>query len=340
MTPYEHGIHRQPAAMRNLLEAGLPAGLHEVLAGVSERYDRVVMTGMGSGPWALYPAYLRMVEAGIQVTLIETAELIAYAPALLRQDSLLWVTSHSGESAEIVALLDCLPVSAPDLLATTANEDSPLAAAAKFVVPLHAGAADDRVAGTGTFVTTVIAASLIVDAILGEDETAGLAVAPDAIADYLQHWPAEVSNAAQLPLASSRVMIIGRGQSIAAARTGALLIKEAGKVHAEALLASEFRHGPIELADERLLLVVLGGDARTLELTRRIAQDAVDLGARVIWVGTENGPGLNLRVPALRSAARPIGELLALQMLSVAAGYANGLEPGMFRNARRVTRTL
>ncbi|WP_374009142.1 SIS domain-containing protein [Leifsonia sp. LS-T14] len=340
LSAYENGIMNQAAGLLAILDAPPSADADAFLAGVVSRFDGIVMTGMGSGPWAAYPAYLRLIDAGVRVWVMEAAELLNYGMGLLTSRNLLWITSQSGESAEIVALLENLPHERPVVLATVNDTSSTLARAADVVLPLHSGPSDDGVAGTGTFVNTIVSHARAVDRILGQDSERELADAPAAVAGYTADWAAQREIALALPLAGRRLIVAARGASLAAAKTGALLIKEAGKVHAEAMSAGEFRHGPIELVDSRFTAVVLEGAPRTAELNRRIAADVVEWGGQTIWLGAEGGPGIDWRIPVLAGAARPIAELLPLQVMSVAAGYLNDVVPGDFVHARRVTRTL
>lgn len=337
---YEIGILRQAQTVQAVVDAGLETSTRRYLESVPGRFERVVMTGMGSGPWASYPAYLRLLRAGVPVWVIETSELLENAMELLTPSTLLWITSQSGESAEVVALLDALGAERPAIVGVVNNPRSPLAETADVVIPLHVGPADEQVAGTGTFANSIFVNALAVDAMLGTDEAVAFAGAAEAIVDYTEGWDERVAEGMELGLHRAGAAILGRGASLAAVRTGALLIKEAGKAHAEAFSASEFRHGPIELIRPDFVTVIASGDPRTRDLSGRLAADVAAWGGTVAWVGpgTTDAPGLRLPTPDLPGEARPIAELLPLQMLSVAAARSAGLEPGVFVNARRVTR--
>ncbi|MEU8200314.1 SIS domain-containing protein [Streptosporangium sp. NPDC049046] len=338
--PYVRGIAQQVHTLRAILDAPIPDDVGRLVRDRLARYNGIVFTGMGSGPFASYPAWLRLVSAGVPAWVVETAELINYAPGLLTPDKLLVVVSQSGESAEVLALLDTLGPKRPTILAVVNNLSSPLARAADVVYPLHVGAAREDTAGTGTYINTIVAGARLVDAALGEDHSADFAPAVSEVRRYVEALDDHLDIARPLELASRTFVVLGRGPSLASARTGALLVKEAGKVHAEALAASEFRHGPLDLVDDRFTAVMLAGARATASLNRRMAQDILDRDGQVLWVGPGEGPGVNLAAPTLTGAARPIAEILPLQMLSVASALDNGLQPGAFRHASRVTRVL
>lgn len=339
-SPYAQGIARQTESLQAALDAALPREAVDLVHNAFARFSGVVITGMGSGPFASYPTWLRLAQAGVSAWVIETAELINATPRMLSPDHLLVVVSQSGESAEVVALLDRLGAERPTILAIVNNLASPLARAADVVVPLHVGSTRPDTAGTGTYINTLVTSARLVDSALAFDTSADFVHAPDQVAAYLADWDAHIAVATSLGLPSRTTFILARGASLASARTGALLVKEAAKVHAEAMSSSEFRHGPLELVDKDFVAVMLAGDAMTLDLNLRMAEDIERRGGTVGWIGRTPEAGVHLTMPELSGAARPIGEILPLQMLSVAAAIQGGYQPGTFRHASRVTRVL
>ena len=55
------------------------------------------------------------------------------------------------------------------------------------------------------------------------------------------------------------LFLTGRGSSLSAVGTGALIIKEAARVHAEGMSSAAFRHGPIEMLRPDMLIAVYQG---------------------------------------------------------------------------------
>ena len=94
------------------------------------RFDRILLTGMGASYYGLYPAWLHLAAAGLPAIWVDTAELVHHAPALVTGRTLLWISSQSGRSAEIVALLRQSAANPPaGLIAMTNDLSSPLAQA-------------------------------------------------------------------------------------------------------------------------------------------------------------------------------------------------------------------
>ena len=58
------------------------------------KFERLVLTGMGSSCFALHPLALEAAQAGWTPVLVETSELVHYYPHLLRQSTLVIAVSQ------------------------------------------------------------------------------------------------------------------------------------------------------------------------------------------------------------------------------------------------------
>jgi glucosamine--fructose-6-phosphate aminotransferase (isomerizing) len=352
--PYVQDIHAQPEALERLLEHGLEAEVRSALRRLPT-FDRVVLTGMGASLFALRPAHLRLAAAGVPVWVEETAELLGEAGGLLGPRTALWVVSQSGSSAEVAALVEAVRARGagrPYVLGFTNDPTGALAAGADAVQPIHSG--PEHTVGTRSYVNSLAALATAVASALdpredASDDPAGgraaFAAAPDALRHHLAGWDdrlAELDAAA----ASGPVFVLGRGASMAAARTGALVVKEAARFPAEGMSVPQFRHGPLELVDETTTLVVLAGALRDRDRNAALARDAADAGGRVLWLDPDRRgdppPGcLALAAPAATDDAdRPVAEILPLQLLSVVLARRRGHVPGTFTRITKVTSTL
>lgn len=331
---YLDDIRRQPQTLSRMLDAGLDGDVRTLLGGV-ERFSRVVLTGMGASLFALYPTYRRLAAAGLDVSLHETAELLGIADGVLGDDCLLWVVSQSGASGEVVALLEALP-RRPGIvvLATTNDTSSPLAEAAQVLLEIHSGV--EGTVGTGSYLNSLAALALACGHVLGDDPSPDLAPAPAALARYLADWEDHVEEFDRL-LPDVATLVLGRGSSLAAAWTGALISKEAAGRAVEAMSVPQFRHGPLEMAGPQLAAVLLAGAADDHALNRRMHDDLVRFGATSLWLGPDSPAP---RMPDVEGVALPLGEILPLQLMSVLLARRAGRVPGEFRQIGKVTRQL
>jgi hypothetical protein len=134
------------------------------------------------------------------------------------------------------------------------------------------------------------------------------------------------------------LFLTGRGSSLSAVGTGALIVKEAARMHAEGMSSAAFRHGPIEMLRADMLICVYRGDDRTGDLNHRLARDLLARGAHCYEIGTEAS------LPAFRLAQctpslRPILEILPVQMMTLALASLAGREAGHFEQATKITGT-
>lgn len=337
-SPYEHDIHAQPEVLQQLLDAGLGAEQRRLLR-LAAGVDRIVLTGMGASLHGLHPSYLRLLNARFPVWLVETAELLGPAGGLITPGTLLWITSQSGRTAEVVALLHELQVRPAAILGVTNSVDSPLARGCDAVLPLHSGT--ETTVGTRSYTNTLAISALAVDVILGDGSTEpALGSVPQALADYLRDWDEHVARLDSDVMPDRALFALGRSSSLAASATGALIVKEAAAHPIEPLSSPQFRHGPLEMAGSAITALILAGDERSRPLNARLNDDLRSFGADTVWLDvTDDGHGP--RLPRLdHDVTRPFAEILPFQALSVALAHRMGRVPGAFSKIGKVTTTL
>jgi len=336
--PYVADIRAQPQALETLLTAGLPAEAQTLLADLG-RFDRVVLTGMGSSLHGMYPTFLRLAAAGHAVWCEDTAELLGYQRGLTSGNTLMWITSQSGESAEVIELMQRLPKhGGPTVLAATNDLDSTLAAAASAVMPLLSG--PENTVGTRSYLNTLALGALAAAAALGEPVERELYSAPEQIDRYLAGWDDELERiSAEVP--DSSMFVLGRGSSLGSARTAALIIKEAARRAVEGMSVPQFRHGPLEMADRDLTVLMFAGQDTERALNEQMRMDLGVTGARCVWVDTDAALKPCIVTPMLsRRDSRSLAEIVPMQLLTVVLAGRMGQEPGRFRQIGKITRTL
>lgn len=349
-SPYIQDILSQPRILLDSVQRWDAAELTAACARI-RAHGRIVLTGMGASYAALLPAWRLLVNAGFAAWLVDTADLLSLGPAFLTSQALVIVASQSGRSAEVVALMQSL--TRASVIAITNEGTSPLALAAGQVLEIHAE--KEHAVSTRSYVNTVALATSLACAVAacgtstanGTSSLMGTswsftqdwARAADAMDAYLQHWRSRVDALKEEITASQHIFFLARGTSMAAALYGALINKEAAKQPVEAMNAAQFRHGPLELADERLATIILAGnDPGDRERNLRLARDIERYGGRSYWACSERAaPFRLLEIPAIQGPAVAALEILPLQLLSVALAEQKGLEPGAFRHLQKVT---
>lgn len=338
---YLEDILHQPIALRDTLRSlSVTPRLREIASGLGRgEFRRVVLTGMGSSLDALYPLSLRLNESGQTALLIETSELVHYLGSLLDESSLIVAVSQSGQSAEILRLLE-RPQSKTTIIAVTNTADSQLAQLASATLLTYAG--PEFSVSAKTYVTALMALEFVGSVLLdGENSNRAsstlseLSEAADLVTDYLKDWRSHVMSLASILGGVRDLFLVGRGRSLAAARTGALILKESAKFHAEGMSSAAFRHGPMEMLSDEVLVAIFEGQQPTRALNRRLLSDIRSQG-RGVLIGAQ-GEHPPLRLPPAPDSVRPILEILPVQMMTLALNSRTGTEAGRFELATKIT---
>ena len=333
--PYILDILSQPEALKTALNQFDPMPLAHLANAIQNNdFDRIIITGMGGSLYASYPVWLTLANAGLPALWVDTAELIHHTPGLITSKTLLWIFSQSGKSAEIVSALDFKPAT---LLATVNDLESPLAKESQTQVPIHAGA--EHTVSTRTYVNTLAVGQLAALTLLGRDvETARreLFETASAIKNYLANWESRVKEIGKAIGFPKRLATLGRGVSLAATYTGALILGEASKYMATPYQAGEFRHGPLELATPDLTVLLFAGPRETLELNRKLLKDLCGYQVNAFWVGSKKNDW-QIEIPEVPSIGLPLMEILPLQMLTIHFAEQIGVEPGKFFRTGKIT---
>jgi glucosamine--fructose-6-phosphate aminotransferase (isomerizing) len=335
---YLRDILDQPRALAATLEKicatdGLLSIVQRLKQGILKQ---VVLTGMGSSFYALYPLHLFLSSRGCVALMVETSELVHYLPQLLDPATLIIAVSQSGWSAEIVRLLE-KNAGRAQIIAISNTAESPLGSGADVVLLTYAG--EEFSVSCKTYVTALMVlyqiGSLLGDAD-SEQTRRELAQAAPATAAYLSSWQDHVLELAAYLDKVQYLFLVGRGISLAAAGTGALITKESVHYPAEGMSSAAFRHGPMEMVSEEAFVGVFAGVETTRALNEKLLEDIHRKGGRAELIGT--GARLSsLRIPAVPESVIPIVEILPVQMITLALAAQTGREAGKFALASKTT---
>jgi len=334
---YLRDLLDQPEALRRTYQKldGDPGML--LAAATLRGSSRIILTGMGSSLYALYPLYLKLLEAGLLVHLVESAELIHYQSKLLASADAILAVSQSGRSAEVVRLLDQRPAGVP-IIAITNDSESPLALTSEITLLLGAG--PEVSVSCKTYLASLLAIEWLARLVSDDDSTAirsQLAKTAAAVEDYLADWREHVDWMVSETEGIKKIFLAGRGPSLAAAQTGGLILKESTRFPAEGMSSAAFRHGPLEAAGPGTMVIVFEGDKRTASLNASLVREVKLAGARGILIGPGSSGPVGLRTEG--GCPLPILEILPIQTLTLALAARQGCEAGRFERATKVTAT-
>jgi glutamine---fructose-6-phosphate transaminase (isomerizing) len=306
-----------------------------------------VFTGMGGSYHTCYAPVTSLAQAGRPAWMADAAELMHFRLPALGEDSLLIVVSQSGASAETVGLVERVRAMArarPRILAVTNGTDNALASQADLVFDTRAG--DEGGVSTKTFVATLVVLRLVADVLVGLDPSSALdrtardtdraAAAGDAL---LRHPPDLGAHMIEWLGGRPSLAVLGRGWGRSASEMGALTLKEAARVPAEAVETGQFRHGPLELAGPGFAAIVVATDPITRRLDLRLASDIANTGAAAIVIGSASAaPTIRtVPLPELHPGLAPAVAIVPVQALAWRLSLLRGGTPGTFAHTSKVT---
>jgi glucosamine--fructose-6-phosphate aminotransferase (isomerizing) len=343
----EDEIASQPAVIARLLDGELEHIRRTVAALPPFRY--VVIAARGSSDHAaLYAKYAWGALAGYPVALATPALYTLYAAPPRLEGALVVGVSQSGQSPDIVAVVEEAKRQGCPTLAICNDAASPLALAADTAIDLRAGV-ERSVAATKTFTAELVAMAALAACLGGDpvrlDELRLLPGAMDvALASAWRTAPAVAERWRQV----DRSVVLARGYNFATASELALKLKELTYLMAAAYSSADFRHGPIAaLEPGAAALVVMPAGAAYADLLT-LASDLRDRGAdlAVISDAPEALALASAPLPLDVGAARvpewlsPVTAVIPGQALALRLAEAKGLDPDAPRGLRKVTRTL
>jgi len=344
MSYLEQEILEQPEVLERLLEQ--ERGTVEAVArAIRERAPRfMVLAARGSSDNAArYGQYLLGAVNGLPVALATPSLFTLYRRPPCLADALVVAVSQSGQSPDIVAVVEEGRRQGALTLAVTNDPASPLARSAEWVIPLHTGA-ERSVAATKTYTASLLALGMLSAALAGDEEMfTALRTVPGAIRQV-------ISSAQTVCRASERYrymeacVVVSRGYNYATAYEIALKLKELTYVLAEPYSSADFQHGPVALVEKGFpVIAVVPEGAVTAEMVdflRRLREreaELVVISAREEVLSLAQTP---LPLPeGIPEWLSPMVAVVPGQLFALGLTQARGLDPDQPRGLQKVTRT-
>jgi len=333
-------ILEQPKTLKQAVSLYPQKDIDTILPRIQDNeITRVILAGHGSSYNALYPTFLHLCNLPIPITLWQTAELVHYGMQQIDSGTMLCLNSQSGSSVEMKRLVESFSMVRPACVVAFTNYcDSPLGVEADIAVPLAAG--EEHGVAVKTYLSSLILSILFSIQITGgdfEQVKDDLFALTRSIEEYLGNWEDRLQEYKDLLLDDNHIIIVGRGPSMGSALNSALNQKEASWIYSEGMNAAEFRHGPLELSDSKLTLIVIEGDDRTKGFNLKLAEEVQEYGSQVLWVGNQPPDGvLCIPTPQAADIFQPAADIIAMQLIAQALAKRHKIEAGVFRRIGKV----
>lgn len=361
-TLFEDEIREQPASLARLL-AGGRAAVDDAAHAVRAFQPHFVVTAArgSSDNAARYAKYLFGIRNGLVVSLGAPSLVTLYEAPPALANALVIGISQSGESPDIVALVEEGRRQGALTIALCNQPASPLARAAAHVIDLQAGA-ERAVAASKSYTAELLALAMLSAAMPvrahGDSSAAPGASPPSAAQRELDALPGAVERTLSLSTSAAvdaaagrlreagRLLVLGRGFHFATAFELALKIKETTGAAADPYATPDLFHGPLAMVAPGYPAVVVAHSGAAFADAVCVRRDLHAQGACTVTITDE--PSLTaatpeqaalLTAPGVPEWLSPITAIIPGQLLALSMAKARGLDADRPRGLAKVTRT-
>jgi glucosamine--fructose-6-phosphate aminotransferase (isomerizing) len=315
------------------------------------RIRRIILVACGTS-WhaALVGEYMLEDLAGIPVE-VEYASEFRYRNPIIDAETVIFVISQSGETADTLAALQEAQRKGAMGLGICNVVGSTIARETHGGVYLHAGP-EIGVASTKAFTSQLTVLSLFTllmarmrrmshdDGIRYAQE---LMRTPRMVTRILQQND-HIESIAKEYAQHNNFLYLGRSYNYPVALEGALKLKEISYIHAEGYPAAEMKHGPIALIDKDMPSVVIALKDSVYEKVLANIEEIRARGGKVIAIATQGDKTIQkyaehvIYIPKTLPYISPLLSVIPLQLLAYHIAAIRGCEIDKPRNlAKSVT---
>lgn len=240
--------------------------------------------------------------------------------------------SQSGASDDLVAATKGAAERGANVIAITNVDGAPLEKYSNIRLPIGAGP-ELAVPATKSVVGSVAIGAVLIGSMRPSFAESLANFEQKVSVEELEKPQFDPSLAATIAHAK-HIFVVGREGLLGAAQEIALKIKECCGVHAEAYSASELLHGPMQMADENLVTLILDDGSDYL-------QQGLDLAEARLSQAGSHVERLRLRLPAVAPQSISAAVFLVqLYPILCDAALTLGINPDAPSTLSKVTKTI
>ena len=339
----EQEINEQPRVIQQLLDQETEPVTH-LATRLRDSFDYILIAARGtSDNAARYAQYIFGIHNHLTVALAAPSLFTFYDQPPRLTGALVIGISQSGQSPDIRAVIAEGRRQGRPTLAITNDPASPLATAAEYTIPLHAGP-ERAIAASKTYTASLGVLALFSAGLAGDTERLKqLRRLPELMGRSLLALEPVKARIERYRF-MNHCVVIGRGYNYATAFEIALKMKELNYLLIDAYSSADFQHGPIAVIEQGFptLLVAPSGDVYPDMLG--LARELCDRGAELIAI-SDRPEALDMAVTPLQLPVTvpewlsPIICVIPGQLLAHDLTLAKGYDPDHPRGLRKVTLT-
>lgn len=337
-------INEQPHIIQNLIDSEY-SELKNIAGKIKGKFNYALIAARGtSDNAARYAQYIFGAFNQIPVALATPSLFTVYKKPPKLSDALVIGISQSGQSPDIVAVLEHAKAQGQPTLCITNVPDSPLGNMADFVIPLHCGK-EMAVAATKTYTASLTTLAMLSIAMAGDSEREkSLAELPPKLEETIAMANATNAKTCRYRYIEHSV-VIGRGFNYCTAFEVALKIKELSQVVTVPYSSADFKHGPIAAVHTGFPVILIAPSGEMFEQMIEFSSKMHDLGAELISISNRSeiikNSNLGFRIPEdVPEWISPIACALPGQLFARQLAFEKGLNIDSPIGLSKVTETF
>ena len=340
---YERDIFAQPEDMRRSLRFFREQDYYSKMLKIGpENYEKILFTGIGSSYSSCINIARELENKGFNVSLKVASDLVYYEMESITKDTLVVAVSQSGESGEIVSLIERLD---PDvkMVSITNNPDSTLGKRGTYTFLMHVD--DELAVSTRTYLSSLMLQYMLLGAFTGRcgekvctELERAISFLDDTVASFDEMTEKMISVLGH----PDHLAIIGRGWSYETVDAGSLFTKEVAKYPTIPFDGAQFRHGPFEMVVFDFSAVILAPKGAGSDMQLKLAKDLAERGGKIAVVtdreDIEDSKGICIiRQKYINEIFAPFSQIVALQCFGNYMAKSRGIAVGEFVYGTKVT---
>jgi glutamine---fructose-6-phosphate transaminase (isomerizing) len=338
-------IFEQPERLASLLDKQRQTVLEIANAIQSRNIQYAFLAARGTSDNAgRYANYLWGAHNGLPLALATPSLFTYYQSPPRLHGALVIGVSQSGQSPDIVSVIEEGKKQGCLTLAITNIPDSPLAQAADLVFDIQAGI-EKAVAATKTYTTELMAIAMISAALNNSEARWNELASVSKWAEKTLALDKEIMQMTQRYRYMSHCVVLGRGFNYATAFEWALKLKELTYVSAEPYSSADFQHGPIAMVEGGFPILAVAPSGKVLDsmkdmltrLRREKEAELVVISDDADTLALAQSP---IQLPSdIPEWLTPLVSILPAQLYACHLTEVKGYDPETPRSITKVTET-
>ncbi len=337
-------INEQPQIIQKLIDTEYNE-LKKIATKIEGKFNYALIAARGtSDNAARYAQYIFGAFNQIPVALATPSLYTVYKKPPKLTNALVIGISQSGQSPDIVAVLEHAREQGQITVCITNEPNSPLGNLADFVIPLHCGK-EQAVAATKTYTASLTNLAMLSIAMADDKEREkALAELPPKLEETISMANATNTKTCRYRYIEDCVMI-GRGYNYCTAFEVALKVKELSRVVTVPYSSADFKHGPIAAVHTGFPVVLIAPSGEMFDQMIEFSDKMHDLGAELISISDRpeilDNSNLAFKIPAnIPEWISPIACALPGQLFARQLAFEKGFNIDSPLGLSKVTETF